>query len=95
MLRRWRRHRQAEERAVERRAAVLITIEALMLAFGAAPRGGPSPLGAATWQVAIYATGLALGLASLASAILVFWPGRKVARQPRLLFSAYALLLGP
>jgi hypothetical protein len=59
--------------AVERRAAFLIVVETVVLIFAGLPAGLFFLIGAAGWRIGLYALGLGLGLASLGSAVLVFF----------------------
>jgi hypothetical protein len=79
--------------AVERRAALLIVVETIVLIFAGLPAGLVFLVGAEAWRIGLYALGLGLGLASLASSVLVFWPDAEAARKANLLFCALLLLL--
>ena len=78
--------------AVERRAALLIVVETIIVIFAALPAGLVFLAEAETWQIWVYGLGFALGLASLGSSVLVFRPGITPGGQARLLFRAMALL---
>jgi hypothetical protein len=79
--------------AVERRAALLIVVETIVLIFAGLPAGLVFLVEAEAWRIGLYGLGLGLGLASLGSAVLVFWPGAGAVRKANLLFSALVLLL--
>jgi hypothetical protein len=79
--------------AVERRAALLIVVETVVLIFAGLPAGLVFLAGAEAWRIGLYALGLGLGLASLGSSVLVFWPGAEAVRKSNLLFAALLLLL--
>jgi hypothetical protein len=77
---------------VERRAALLIVVETVIVIFAALPGGLVFLAGAKAWQTVLYGLGVGLGLASLGSCVLVFWPNTEGPRQARLLFYALTLL---